>query len=580
MNIYKKMFAYVPEMKFYLVLAVLLSCGSAVLTFGGFYQLFQILVSVLVRHDFITTQKLALTTFILLLMGSLVYIGALTFSHLYAFRLETNLRKKGIEGLAKASFQFFDVNESGVIRKTIDDNASMTHMAVAHLIPDLGHALFAPVLLFVLAFCVSLRVGIAITAITIIGGWILYKMMCGETTFIQQYQDAIKELSGDTVEYVRGIPVIKIFTVDIKTFRRLYSTIQKYATQAYAYSKSCQIPYTTYQWLFMGAVPLIMIPLAFFVEKISNPNFLFVELMMIVFLLGQILVIYMRIMYVSQHMFNANYAVTNLESLYDQMQKNKLQYGTIDQVTDHHITFENVSFSYGKHQVLQNFNLKLESGKSYALVGSSGSGKSTIAKLLSGFYKVDEGHIKIGDHPLEEYSEKAVTKAISFVFQDPKLFKVSIYDNVALAKKNASREEVLLALKLAGCQEILEKFPQKENTLIGAKGVHLSGGEKQRVSIARAILKNSPILIMDEASAAIDADAEYKLQMALQNLMHNRTVIMIAHRLTSIEKVDEILVLHKGQVIERGSHTQLMANGKAYKNLVNLYHQTNQWRLS
>ena len=213
-------------------------------------------------------------------------------------------------------------------------------------------------------------------------------------------------------------------------------------------------------------------------------------------------------------------------------------------------------------------------------MGHSGSGKSTVAKLLSGFYKVDKGAIKIGGYPLSEYTKEAIIKNISFVFQDSKLFKKSIYDNVALADENAGRDKVMKALSLAGCDEIIEKFKDRENTIIGSKGVYLSGGEKQRIAIARAILKNSPIVIMDEASAAIDADNEYELQKAFKNLMKDKTVIMIAHRMTSIRNVDEIIVLEKGNVIERGDNDSLVKTGGLYSRLLSLYETANDWRVS
>ena len=239
-----------------------------------------------------------------------------------------------------------------------------------------------------------------------------------------------------------------------------------------------------------------------------------------------------------------------------------------------------MSFSYGENKVLENLSFSLEEKKTYALVGHSGSGKSTIAKLLSGFYKVDSGAIKIGGHSLSEYTKDAIIKNIAFVFQDSKLFKKSIYDNVALADEKASREEVMSALRLAGGDEIIAKFKEREKTVIGSKGVYLSGGEKQRIAIARAILKKSPIVIMDEASASIDADNEYELQKAFKNLMKDKTVIMIAHRMTSIRNVDEIIVLENGQIAERGNNDSLVKKQGLYSRLMTLYETANEWRVS
>ena len=300
---------------------------------------------------------------------------------------------------------------------------------------------------------------------------------------------------------------------------------------------------------------------------------------MILFLTGVLFVSFMRIMWFSQYIFKGNYAVDTLENVYEEMQKDKLTHGDKDSFKNYNIEFDGVSFAYNENLVLDNLSFKLEEGKSYALVGSSGSGKSTIAKLISGFYKVDKGRIKIGEEAIENYSSESLIHAISFVFQNSKLFNMSIYDNVALANKKANREEVMKALELAGCRVILDKFPERENTVIGSKGVFLSGGETQRIAIARAILKDAKIIIMDEASASIDPDNEYELQKAFQNLIKGKTVIMIAHRLSSIRAVDEIIVLNEGKIIERGSDEELMSFDSSYKKLQDLYQSANDWRV-
>lgn len=580
MDLYKRIFAYVPEKKAHGVVAVLCSVCSAALTCAGYFVIYQVLREILMASDLAVAQQFSILAIVLLTAGALLYLLAGIFSHILGFRLETNLRKRGIDGIAQASFRFFDTNESGIIRKTIDDNAGMTHMAVAHMIPDLGQAFVTPILVIILSFFVSLRVGIVLVVTVLIGVVIMSKMMGGETSFMQQYQDALKRMSGETVEYVRGIQVIKIFKADVNSFKALHEAITSYAQGAYSYSKSCKVPYVTYQWIFLGAAALLVIPIAFMLNTITEPHFFMIELLMYIFLLGVVYVCLMRLMYSTQHIFEAKYAVDNLEKLYDEMSKDKLQFGNETNFENFDIAFENVSFSYGDKSVFKDFNLSLPAGKSYALVGSSGSGKSTLAKLLSGFYKVDEGAVTIGKKPLSVYSEDTITKAVSFVFQDPKLFKISIYDNVALAKNGATHDEVMDALIKAGCADILDKFPERENTLIGTKGVYLSGGEKQRIAIARALLKDAPILVMDEASAAIDADNEYKLQESFKTLMQNKTTIMIAHRLSSIQNVDEILVLKDGEVAERGSHFELLKKQGEYKALLDMYYSANDWRLS
>ena len=273
--------------------------------------------------------------------------------------------------------------------------------------------------------------------------------------------------------------------------------------------------------------------------------------------------------------------VDRLDELFDKMGKNKLQNGSIDKIDSFDIEFDKVGFEYEEGvKILSDFSLKLNSGKLYALVGSSGSGKSTIAKLISGFYPVSSGQLKIGGRDIKEYTNKVLEKNIAFVFQNSKLFKTSIYENVRLARPESSHEEVMKALEMAMCGNILDKFESRENTIIGASGVHLSGGEMQRIAVARAILKDAPIVILDEASAASDPENEYEMQRAFKALMKDKTVIMIAHRLSSIRNVDEILFVEEGQVVERGSHDELMAGQTKYRHFQDLFNKANEWRLA
>ena len=436
-----------------------------------------------------------------------------------------------------------------------------------------------PLLTLALGFFVSLRVGIILLLLVLISGFFLQKMM-GGSQFMQFYQEALNHLSAETVEYVRGIQVVKLFGNRLQSFKAMKEAIESYAKYAYEYSLSCKTPYVLYQWIFLGLIPILSIPLSFLLVKEAHPEKLIIDLIMIFFLDGVIMVAFMKIMWSGMYIFNASFAIDEMEKLYKAMQEDSLQYGKEEIFPNYSMEFQNVDFSYGDKKVLEGLSFRLEEGKSYALVGHSGSGKSTIAKLFSGFYKVDKGQIRIGDLPIESYSKNALCKAISFVFQDSKLFHKTIYENVLLGKPDATLEEVHRALDLAGCREILERFPEKENTLIGAKGVYLSGGEKQRIAIARAILKDAPIVILDEASASIDADQEYALQNAFKNLIQGKTVIMIAHRLSSIQGLHEILVLEEGKIVERGSGKELLQRDSRYKKLWELYQTTEDWRIN
>ena len=578
MKIYKKLFAYVQNKKHLSICAIVFSAISAVLTVYGYYLIYRFLDNLIIRTDLSGAANLALKSALILTAGAVFYCVSGIFSHLLGFRLETNLRKRGIDGLEKASFRFFDLNPSGQIRKTIDDNAAQTHQVVAHMIPDSSQAIITPVLVLVLGFVTSIRVGIILLALTIIGAFILGSMM-GEQKFMKIYQEALSKLSAETVEYVRGMQVVKIFRANVESFKSFYKAIKDYSKYAYEYSLSCKKPYVWYQWLFFGLIAILIFPVVYLMNNPASGEMILPELIMILFLSGVMFVSFMRLMWFSMYISQGNYAVDTLEALYKDMQKDKLEHGNDNNFKNYNIEFDNVSFAYNDKPVIENLSFVMQEGKSYALVGPSGSGKSTVAKLISGFYNVDEGSIKIGGKSISEYSDEALIKAVSFVFQDSKLFKKSIYENVALANRSATKDDVMKALKLAGCDLILDKFPERENTVIGSKGVYLSGGEKQRIAIARAILKDSEIIIMDEASAAIDPDNEYELQKAFKNLMKDKTVIMIAHRLSTIKDVDEILVLNNGKIIERGSNEELMSRESNYKELKEMYYSANEWRV-
>ena len=578
MKVYKKLFDYVKDYMFMGYMSIIVSGVSAFLTVCGYYYVYKFIKSIVEYSNYNSSTKYAIYIVICLTLSALLYTLSVVISHKFAFRLETNLRKKGIDGLTNSSFRFFDINSSGYIRKTIDDNASKTHTAVAHMLPDNSQAFIVPLLSLALGFVISVRVGLLVLGLTVVSGLILGRMM-KNSDFMKLYQQSLDRLSSETVEYVRGMQVIKVFGNSINSFKSLKKAIVDYSKYAYDYSLSCKTPYVIYQLILLGFIAIIAIPLSFKMEDILTPNKLSVELIMIFFLSGVIMVSFMNIMWAGMNMFNANYAVDTLEKLYLSMQEDKLLYGNVSKFDSYNIEFDNVSFSYGDKKVLKNVSFYLEQGKTYALVGHSGSGKTTIAKLLSGFYKVDGGGIKIGGRFLEEYTKEAIIQNISFVFQDTKLFKTSIYENIALADRNASRDEVMKAIELAGCNEIIKKFETREHTIIGSRGVYLSGGEKQRIAIARAILKDSEIIIMDEASASIDSDNEYELQKALKNLMKNKTVIMISHRISSIKNVDEILVLDEGRIVERGIRKELIEKYGLFSKLVQLYEKANDWRI-
>ena len=578
MDIYKKLFKYVPDKKYLIYSGIFMSMISSALSILPYWFLYKFLNEFILMKNFERAQYYAFIIFIIMVLQSLIYFFAAWLTHLFAFRLESNLRKKGIEHLMNASFYFFDVNQSGRIRKIIDDNATDTHMIVAHLIPDITLALITPILLFVIMFSVDIYLGIATVILTILSD-IFTVLMYGDIKFMDKYNKSLERVNSESVEYVRGMQVLKIFKASIFSFKSFYDSIIDYSKSAYEYSKSCKNPFVIFQIILLGAGAYI-IPFAIMISKGTQNNLeVMIKLIFFTCFIGTLFSCYMRIMYLGMHQYMASQAVDKLETLFGEMEENGIKYGKDTYFKDYNIEFKNVSFKYDDKFILENLSFKLNENKTYALVGSSGGGKSTIAKLISGFYKIDEGEILIGDKNITNYSRESLMNNISFVFQNSKLFKTTIFENVKIGNENASYEEVMKALKMARCDDILDKFKTRENTIIGSKGVYLSGGEIQRIAIARAILKDAKIIILDEASAASDPENEHEIQLAFSNLIKEKTVIIIAHRLSSIKNVDEILVVDKGQIVERGTDTELLKNNGRYKFLQDLFSQANEWRI-
>ena len=532
MEVYKKLFAYVPEKKHLAFVSMFFSLLAAALTVMPFWYLWKFLWELMIPGNVDRAMGYAIMIAVLMIAHIFIYFFSLWASHLLAFRLETNLRKTGIRHLLNASFAFYDMSRSGTIRKIIDDNAAQTHMIVAHLIPDLTGAIAIPAIMYILMFMVDYKLGLLLVALTVIG-LVQMKLMMGGQDFMTTYMKSLERLNAESVEYVRGMQVVKIFRNTVMSFKSFYDAIVTYSNYALEYSRSCRRPFVIFQVLFNVVIVLIIPVTIYYINGGGDLNVILAKTVFFACFAGSIFACFMRVMYVGMYQFQALEVINKLERLFNDMQEGKPVHGSVESMENTDIEFDDVSFGYDRDEVLNKLSFKLKGNRTYALVGASGSGKSTIAKLISGFYGLKGGRILIGNIPLEDYSEKAISENIAFVFQNSKLFKTSIYENVAIGNPKASKEQVMKALSDARCDEILEKFPERENTLIGSKGVHLSGGEIQRIAIARAILKDAPIIILDEASAAADPENEYEIQQAFSGLMKDKTVIMIAHRLTT-----------------------------------------------
>ena len=580
MNTYRKLFAYIPEKRGNGFLSATFSVLAVCSHLFGYYCLWLALKAIFIRQDFSAGSAYALRVVAAFIAYGILYFLGTWMSHLAAFRLETRLREKGIDRLLAASNTFYDKNQSGRVRKIIDDNVEQTHMAVAHLIPDQTVAILTPIFMFVIIGLVDLRLAGFFGLIVLLSGFLCFKMM-GEKEFMSAYMEQLDLLNAEAVEYVRGMQVVKLFAAPIVSFKRLYGAINDYADMVYNYSMSCRIPYVTFQWLLNL---FIVAPVFYAVYRVGagdDGGMWAAKTLFFALFMGMFFANIMKIMYVSMYHVQANRAVDTVEALFKEMDEKKMVFGKERDFGDSSITFSHVDFSYDEDEkILSDFSLHLDAGKIYAFVGPSGGGKSTIAKLVSGLYPVNKGDVMIGEKPMTAYDKDGVMETVGMMFQQAKLFEgLSIYDNVRLADPEANQKEVHRALALARCEEFKDKFPAGYDTVIGAEGVKLSGGECQRVAIARLFLKDPKILILDEASAAADPENEYEIQKAFSNLMKGRTTIMIAHRMSSIRGVDEILFIEGGKVVERGDHDALMNEDGRYARFVNLYHEANEWRI-
>ena len=509
----------------------------------------------------------------------LLYFGALACSHLVAFRLEGDLRRAAMKKLLSAPLGFFDKNPTGKIRKIIDDNAAITHTFVAHEMPDISSTILIPIVALVMMFVFDWRLGLA-TMIPILYAIFMLSLVGKKSKrFMDRYMQSLEEMNTEAVEYVRGIPVVKVFQQTIYSFKNFYKTIQTYHTMVCAYSNSWKTPMSLYT-TFMNAFVLFLVPTAILIiGGGEDVKLTIVNVMLYVLVTPLFTLCVMRSMYLSSAVGQAGIAIDRINDIVNvkdlEVCDNPVPMKNFD------IQFNNVNFTYPdtEKQVLNNISFKVPVGKTVALVGPSGGGKSTIAKLLPRFFDVNSGDIAVGGISVKKIDQKELMKNISFVFQNTRLFKMSILDNVRYGRPDATIEQVNEALDLAQCREVIDRLPEGINTVIGSKGTYLSGGEQQRVVLARAILKNAPIVVLDEATAFADPENEKLIQEALRKLAKGKTVLMIAHRLTSVVNADKILVVENGGIVESGTHGELLEKNGTYSKMWNEYQQSITWTL-
>ena len=563
--------------------AMLLSALSAL---AGMlpYILIWLIVRELLEHGEITSSGNVVTyawwAAGMAVASIVLYFAALMSSHLAAFRVESNLRKEAMRQIVRMPLGFFDINTSGRIRKIIDDNAGVTHSFLAHQLPDLAATFLVPLVAAILIFVFDWILGLACIVPVIIAILVMGFMMNAEgRQFMKNYMTSLEEMNTEAVEYVRGIPVVKVFQKTIYSFKNFHRCIMNYNKMVFGYTRMWEKPMSLYTVIINGFV-FFLAPLAILLIGYSG-NYASVLLNFFLFVLitpvfSQSI---MKSMYLNQALGQASEAIGRLENLVAYEHLTVVAHP--QPVKEFSIQFEKVSFSYpGSNQkAVDDVSFTIPQGNTVALVGASGGGKTTIARLVPRFWEATEGKVLIGGINVREIAPEELMKYISFVFQNTKLFKTSLLENIKYGNPDATMEEVERAVDMAQCREIINKLPLGLNTKIGTEGTYLSGGEQQRIVLARAILKNAPIIVLDEATAFADPENEHLIQQALKELTKGKTVLMIAHRLSSITDADNILVIDKGKIAEQGTHANLLGKQGIYYHMWNEYQQSVRWTI-
>ncbi|MCE8875079.1 ABC transporter ATP-binding protein [Bacteroides ovatus] len=583
MSTLKKLQNYMGKRKVLLPAAMLLSALSAL---AGMlpYILIWLIVRELLEHGEITSSGNVVTyawwAAGMAVASIVLYFAALMSSHLAAFRVESNLRKEAMRQIVRMPLGFFDINTSGRIRKIIDDNAGVTHSFLAHQLPDLAATFLVPLVAAILIFVFDWILGLACIVPIIIAMLVMGFMMNAEgRQFMKSYMTSLEEMNTEAVEYVRGIPVVKVFQQTIYSFKNFHRCIMNYNKMVFGYTRMWEKPMSLYTVIINGFV-FFLAPLAILLIGYSG-NYASVLLNFFLFVLitpvfSQSI---MKSMYLNQALGQASEAIGRLENLV------AYEYLTVVEhpqpVKEFSIQFEKVSFSYpgANQKAVDDVSFTIPQGNTVALVGASGGGKTTIARLVPRFWEATEGKVLIGGINVREIAPEELMKYISFVFQNTKLFKTSLLENIKYGNPDATMEEVERAVDMAQCREIINKLPLGLNTKIGTEGTYLSGGEQQRIVLARAILKNAPIIVLDEATAFADPENEHLIQQALKELTKGKTVLMIAHRLSSITDADNILVIDKGKIAEQGTHANLLGKQGIYYHMWNEYQQSVRWTI-
>ena len=582
----KRLFEYAENYKYLTIASWVLATVSAFIALVPFYYIWRLIKEVIrVSPDFDRAQNLSAYGWCAVgsaVLAMLIYMGGLICSHLAAFHVQATMRSRLMRHIMSLPLGSMDEDGSGKVRKIINESSAATETYLAHQLPDKCVATATPIGLVVLLLVFDWRLGL-LSLIPVVLGFAIMSTMMGANMKkkMEEYQNALEEMSSEAVEYVRGIPVVKTFGQSVFSFKRFRDSIKKYEKWTIAYTKDLRVPMMGLTTA-INSVFAILIAATFWlggVKSGSADGTFLLNLMFYIIITPIITVTMTKMMYAGENVMIVEDALNRIDGL---LEKKPLpQSVNPEKPQDASISFKNVSYRYdgASDDAIHNISLDIKSGEHIAFVGPSGGGKSTLAKLIARFADVNSGFIEIGGVNVKNIKASDLMNTVSFVFQDSKLLKMSIFDNVRMGNKNATREEVIEALHNAQCDDIIEKLPGGIDTVIGSKGTYLSGGETQRIAIARAMLKNAPILILDEATAFADPDNEAKVQAAFSKLSEGKTVIMIAHRLSSVTEVDRIYVLKNGQICQSGTHENLLSQDGLYAHMWKEFNKSVSWKV-
>lgn len=578
-----RLMSYAGRHKILTYLSWILSVISALLALVPFWYIWRIIHDILeVSPDF--SRAYSITHYGWQAVGFavisvIVYIAALMCSHISAFRVASNIRKELMRHITALPLGVTEKYGSGKLRRIVNTSSSATENYLAHRLPDKAGAVATPAGLLFLLVVFDWRLGL-LSLIPVVLGFLIMMKMTGKNMEqkMEEYQNALSDMSNEAVEYVRGIPVVKTFGQTIFSFKRFRGTIDNYEKWVIAYTKALRLPMMFYTTAINGVFAFLIAGGIIFARG-GVTDTLLLNLIFYIIITPVIGTTLTKIMFMSEDAMIVNDAINRIDEVLKE--KPLPECRKVQEPFNYSITLEEVSYSYdGKKNALDHISLSIGQGQKAALVGPSGGGKTTLANIVTRFFDPQKGRILMGNVDIRDIPKEVLMNKISFVFQNSRLIKDSILENVRMGKPNASREEVIQALDAAQCMDIIEKLPDGIDTVVGTNGVYLSGGEQQRIAIARAILKNAPILILDEATAFADPDNEVRVGQALSVLSKGKTVIMIAHRLSSITDADCIYVLRDGKIAESGTHEELIAQNGIFTHMWKNYSEAAKWKIA